>query len=246
MYPTRSDLIQFCRLMFDRHYLISTDGNVSARLQGGFLVTPSGRNKGLLVESDLVELDASHVPKNPSQKPSSEFLMHRVFYEERADIYAVLHCHPTWATVFACTDWELDDCLMTESVVGLGSVPKAKIAIPSTSGLSEGIRPLIRSANAVLLANHGLVVGGSNLEDAFNRLETVEHFARISYLARMSGSPSLIDKKTVRMLEDLRDGYGMKGPFINCKPCATAKNSEELDKEEIKRRIVESILQKMR
>ncbi len=246
MYPTRSDLIRFCRLMFERHYLVSSDGNVSVRLANGWLVTPSGRNKGLISECDLVELDEGLKPRIPSQKPSSEFMMHQVFYEERSDIFAVLHCHPTWATVFACTDWELNDCLMTESVVGLGSVPKAKIAIPSTNGLSEGIRPFVKGSSAVLLGNHGLVVGGASLEDAFNRLETVEHFARISYLSKMSGHPSLIDPNTVRQLEDLREGYGMKGPFINCEPCATKPDPKNQEKEELKRRIVESIVLKMR
>lgn len=243
----RNELIQICRLMYSKGFLTAADGNLSVRFEdGSFLVTPSGRNKGLIQAEELIHLSSEGVVLGGAGKPSSEFAMHRVFYEEQSEARAVIHCHALFSTVFACMEDGLDDCLMTESVIVLGSVPKAALAIPSTPELAEGLREFARNSQAVLLANHGLVCSGRSLEDAFNRIETVEHFARISYLVKMSRNKSPIPEETARRLEALRSQYGLKGPFTNCRSEDCREKQKDSNLESLKSEITETVFRLMR
>src|SRR5687768_8161669 len=120
----RRELADVCRRLYDRFYLVATDGNVSARLGSDrVLATPSGANKGFLGPGDLIVTDLSGKKLSGPGKPSSELAMHLRTYQERPDVRAVVHAHPATATAFACTGSGLEECLMTESVVGLGAVP---------------------------------------------------------------------------------------------------------------------------
>lgn len=243
----RNVLIQICRLMYSKGFLTAADGNLSLKFEdGSFLVTPSGRNKGLIQPQDLIHMGPEGEILGGLGKPSSEFAMHRVFYEEQREARAVIHCHALFSTVFACMEDGLDDCLMTESVMVLGSVPKAALAIPSTPALAEGLREFARGSQAVLLANHGLVCSGRSLEDAFNRIETVEHFARISYLVKMSENGSAIPSETAQRLEALRSQYGLQGPFTNCRSEDPREKQKDSDLESLKSEITETVFRLMR
>lgn len=225
----RKELIQFCSYLYQRGYMVATDGNLSMRIDGGFLTTPAGRNKGLINAEDLVFVDASGNPVVEDAKPSSEFKMHLKVYELRPDVGAVVHCHPVYATAIAASTQELDSCLLTESVVAIGSVPKAPVAIPSTDEIPRSIAPLVPHTDVLLLQNHGVLAYGLNLEQAYNRLETVEHFAKIQFLLSLSSTSNPLGSTDVDRLEKLRSTYGLNSPFVPCNKDNRPNRDRELN-----------------
>ena len=193
-------VIQVCHRLYDRGMVAATDGNVSARLgNGNILATRSGVNKGGVTESDLVEVTPSGEVVGTA-KPSTELMMHLYIYDQRPDVKAVVHAHPVVATAFAVARIPLDQLVLPEVVVGLGTIPLAHYATPSTPEVSASLRPFVKSNDAILLANHGVVTAGSDVWDAYFKMEKVEHAARIILLARMLGGEHALTPEEVRTL----------------------------------------------
>ncbi len=156
------------------------DGNVSLRLgEDQILVTPSGVGKGRLRPEMLVKCTPSGEVLEGDRHPSSETPMHLMVYRERSDVRAVVHAHPPMATAFAVCRRPLRERYLTETISGLGEVPVAPFALPSTQEVPDSIRPFVRDHSAVLLANHGALTWGPDLWSAIDRMETVEQTARI-------------------------------------------------------------------
>jgi len=171
-------------------------------------------------------VDSQGLAIESGKKPSSEFKMHLRVYQLRPNVDAVVHAHPTFSTLFASSDQELGKCLLTEAIVTQGRIPKAKVALPSTDEVPDSITNLVHQTNAILLANHGLLTYGANLEEAYNRLESVEHFAKIQYFADLAGIGKSIDQSTVSRLESLRSVYGLTNPIVSCSSTECNKSSE--------------------
>lgn len=213
----RRFLVRICKALYDRFYLVATDGNVSMRLgEDRILTTPSGRNKGFLEPEDLVVTDLDGKAIGPG-KPSSELAMHRIVYRLRPDVRAVCHAHPRAATAFASAGIPLDTCLMTESICMLGSVPIAPLGLPSTPELAESIREFIPTTQTIMLASHGVITYGADLMEAYNRMEGVEQFAQVQLRVLALGGGA-VDADRARDLLGLREGYGLKDPVIPCRP----------------------------
>lgn len=226
----RRDLARICARLYDRFYLVATDGNVSVRLGDSWIVaTPAGVNKGFIGPEDMVVTDMAGKKVSGPGRPSSELAMHVRTYEERRDLRAVVHAHPATATAFACSGLPLDDCLMTEAVVGLGAVPLAPFALPSTAAIPESIAPLIRETDVLMLANHGVLAAGTNLMEAYNKMEGIEQFARVALMTRLLGGPKLLDKEQVGQLEALRERYGLPGKQMSCTPPAARATDPQDD-----------------
>ena len=181
-------LVLVCHRLYEKAFVTATDGNVSARLpNGNILVTPSAINKGRVAESDLVEIKIDGTPVTLNRKPSTELDMHLFIYNKREDVRAIVHAHPTYATGFAAARVPLSNAVFPEAIVGLGVIPLAKYATPSTKEIAESLAPHVGTASAILLANHGVVAYGSDLDDAYFKIEKVEHAAHITFVARMLG-----------------------------------------------------------
>lgn len=181
-------LVAVCRGLYEKGFVTATDGNVSVRLpSGNILTTPTSLNKGRVSKADLVEvtLDGKTVSKH--RTPSMELGMHLFIYQQRSDVHAVVHAHPTYATGFATARIPLDKHLLPEVIFGLGTIPLAPYATPSTKEVAESIAPYVKSASAILLENHGVVTFGKDLDDAFFKMEKVEHAAHIAFVARLLG-----------------------------------------------------------
>jgi L-fuculose-phosphate aldolase len=133
--------------------------------------------------------------------------MHLLIYEMRPDVQAIVHAHPACATAFAAAGIPLNKALISEVVLALGCVPLTEYGTPGTPELSDQLRPFIRSFDALLLANHGVVTYGTDLEDAFNRMDTVEHFAKISVYTRILGKERLLSADDVEKLMVQRQKY---------------------------------------
>lgn len=221
-------LVQVCHRLYERGLVTATDGNVSARLpDGNILITPAGVNKGALRESDLVEVRPDGTPLTLSRKPSTELPMHLFIYERRPDVHAVVHAHPPFATGFAVARQPLPDSILPEVIVGLGTVPLAEYATPSTDGVAASLMSFIQTATAVLLSNHGVVTYGPALDDAAFKMEKVEHAAHITFVARFLGGEQVLGKRELGELGAIApEKYG-KSVVLPVPPAATKKRKRK-------------------
>lgn len=242
-------LLDICRRVDAKGFVAATDGNISARLPGGnILATPTSLNKGFVEAGDLVEItpDGAHVAGR--RKASTELDMHLFIYKNRPDVNAVVHCHPVYATGFAAARIPMTECLLPEMIVGLGGVPLAPYATPSTHEVSEAIAPYVQSADAILLANHGVVTYGKDLWDAYFKMEKVEQAAHIQFVAKMLGGEKPLSPDDLARLRAVSvDSYGID--FSGKPSCDTAPqepSAEFTDKEyqtiveEVKKRLSQS------
>lgn len=197
----RKNLIRFCHLAYERNLVTASDGNFSCRLpDGGMLITPSGRNKGLISEPDLIKLDSNgHVIGGG--KASKELPLHMCVYEERQDAGVVFHSHPVFGTVFASMQIHSIPCdYFAEFPLFLKSVPIAPYAPAGSQALAESVRSLVHSSRNILLKNHGVLVFDSDFEAAFNRLEILENTLKMIFLLNMAGNVDPIDEENMKLL----------------------------------------------
>jgi L-fuculose-phosphate aldolase len=209
----RAEIARFCHLIYEKGYVASTDGNISARMPDGHVMcTPTICNKGFVRPDDMVIIDASGQRIKGERKASSEIAMHLLIYQMRPDIHAVVHAHPPCATAYAAAGIPLNKALISEVVLALGCIPLAEYGTPGTAELTEQLRPFVKNFDALLMANHGVVTYGANLEDAFNRMDTVEHFAKISIYTKILGRERLLSSEDVEKLWVQRQKYyGLDG-----------------------------------
>ncbi len=189
----RQEICHICHLLYNRGYVVSNDGNVSARTdRGTILITPSGVGKGRITPDMLVETDADGRILSGDRYPSSEGKMHWMLYRERKDVMAVVHAHPPMATAFSICRRPLTERYLAEMIVGLGEVPVTKFAMLSTDEVPLSVLPFVQDHCAVLLANHGALTWGPTLLSAFDRMETVEQTAKIHhYVSQLGGGVEL-------------------------------------------------------
>src|SRR6202023_20370 len=176
------------------------------------LTTPTCMNKGMMAPDDLVVMDMEGHHLQGDRKISSEAGMHLLFYRMRPDVQAVCHGHPATATGFAAAGQGLDQALLPEVVVSLGKIPLVRYATPGTPDLSAVLEPYVPHYDALLLANHGAVTCGPDLQTAFFRMETLEHFAKITLAAEMAGTPTLLSSREVAKLIPARTRYFVVPP----------------------------------
>jgi L-fuculose-phosphate aldolase len=139
-----------------------------------------------------------------------------VAYRERPDIGAVVHAHPPLSTGFAVAGVPLDRAVLAEVVTTLGSIPIAEYGTPSTPALAESVAPYVKAHDGLLLANHGALALGRDVMQAYYKMETIEHFARISLVARLLGREHLLSREEVARLQNLRGTYGIAAPAPIC------------------------------
>jgi L-fuculose-phosphate aldolase len=213
----RADIVEVGRRMYARGYTASNDGNISVRVgEDRLLMTPKSVCKGFMTPDMMCVTDLAGKKIQGDRDPSSEMLMHLEVYRQRPDVKAVVHAHPPTATGFAVAGIPLDRAVLAEVLTTLGSIPLAEYATPSTAQLPEAVRKYIKAHDAMLLANHGALTVGSDLFAAYYKMETIEHFAKISLVARMLGGENLISREEVMRLQELRGTYGIKAPAPIC------------------------------
>jgi L-fuculose-phosphate aldolase len=209
----RRELCIAGRWLSERGYIVACEGNLSVCLTDGrILATPAGFPKGRLALEDLVLLDRRGRFLEGSHPPSTELLMHLLFYRLRPDVQAVCHAHPPQATGFASAGRALDQAILPEVVVSLGKVPLAPYGTPGTEELSVTLEPFVPHYNAILMANHGAVTCGPDLLTAFFRMETVEQLARVTLVTEILGGASLLSRAEVETLIAARTRYGVALP----------------------------------
>ena len=213
----RAEIVEVGRRLYARGYVASNDGNISVRLDDNRLITtPKSVSKGFMTPDMMVIVDASGRKLAGDRDPSSELPMHLEIYRNRPDVHAVVHAHPPLATGFAVAGIPLTRAVLAEVVTTLGSIPIAAYGTPSTSELPEAVRKYIKAHDGLLLANHGAVTCCKTLMSAYFKMETIEHFAKISLVARLLGRENLLSREEVDRLQGLRGMYGIASPAAIC------------------------------
>jgi L-fuculose-phosphate aldolase len=184
----RREIVEVCRRLYASGLIAGQDGNVSVRIRGDrILVTPAGMSKVDVRTSDLVELELNRAPgasRKGSREKSSEVQVHLAAYAIRPDIRAVVHAHPPVATGFSVAGETVEHPLLAELKYGVGTVPLVPYAEPGTRALADLAAESLRSYDVVLLEHHGAVAVGASLLVAHQRMESLEHAARILLAAR--------------------------------------------------------------
>jgi len=204
-------LLECGRRLEQKGFVAGSDGNISARLgPGQILVTPSGMEKGRLTEADLVVVNEAGQVLDGNQRPSSEIGMHLAVYRARPEISAVVHSHAPYATAFAAAGIELPDNVLPETVYFVGKVPLVPFAPPGTKAVGEGLGPYLAEGLAFLLANHGLLTIEKDLSQAYNVHETVEHSAKVIWLAKALGGAQPLPAHEIERLSQMRKEQAKK------------------------------------
>jgi L-fuculose-phosphate aldolase len=206
----RQDIVDVGKLIGQGGWVAANDGNISIRLdEHRILCTPTGVSKAAMSVDDLIICDGHGSKLEGGRACTTEIAMHTTIYKMRPDVRAVVHAHPPVATGFAAAGKALNLALLPEVVIGLGCVPLARYGLPGTPALTEGMLPFIPKYDAILMENHGAVAYGDEVYKAFYRMETVEHFARITLVAELLGGAKVLPRVEVSKLFDSRTRYGV-------------------------------------
>jgi L-fuculose-phosphate aldolase len=216
----RKDIVAIGKMIHQRGWISSTDGNMSIKLsEDRILTTPTGVHKGFLEEDDLIVVDMEGKKISGSRNPSSEIALHLACYKNRPDVSAVVHAHPTLCIAFSVAGIQLAQCLLPEVIFTLGSIPTADYAAPTTQDVPKSIEKVIKEYDAVILERHGSVTIGKTIFDAFYTLERMEHVAEITYHARALGNARPLSGAQVDELLKIRANLGLPGKKVTCNDC---------------------------
>jgi L-fuculose-phosphate aldolase len=208
----RADLVEYSHALHARGWVANHDGNITARIGDRFLATPTATSKAKVTQSSLLVVDSTGAKVGTAGgRAFSELGLHLAVYAARPDVQAVIHAHPPNATGFSVAGRELGAPFIAEAVVSIGpGVPTVPFAAPGP-GAANAIAPYLAEHDAVLLANHGVLAWGSDVEQAFLRLELVEHLARIALVAHQLGGIKALPASVMPNLAEARAKAGL-GP----------------------------------
>ena len=231
MTTLRDSCAEVARALHTRGWVANHDGNVTCRADGGrFLASPTAVSKRLITAASLLTVDEDGRRVAGDGKPFSEIGLHLTVYKNRPDVRAVVHAHPPAATAIACAGGrQLERPFLAEAVVSLGpSIPTVPFAPPGPDACAA-LAPFCAGADAVLLGNHGVLAWGGDLEQAYLRLELVEHLAKIALEAERAGGIRPLPESALAPLLDARRKAGLGGaaagparPVVACAPAPHA------------------------
>lgn len=216
----KAEIIRYCQRMDQKGWVANHDGNISVRLAGGrFQVTPTARAKFDLTEDDLVEVEAQGKKIAGNAGPPSEMAVHLRIYEARPEAMAVVHAHPPSAMAVGCANQEMVTIAVPEAVVSLGpGIPLAGLALPNSDALWAELDPLLPHYDAVMVAGNGVFSWGTTLEQAFLRMELVEHLAKVFLASLPLGGPRQLNPEQVTALLKKRADAGLRLPPDPARP----------------------------
>lgn len=206
MIPSKiqDEIIKYGKVIDSKGFSPGISGNISVRFKDKIIITASGSSNGALKNEDLIVIDINGNVLKGKKKPSSEKLLHIEFYKKRPDVKAIIHVHPTFLSSFASAGKALEEPVMAENVYYFGKIPLAPYALPSSMKLAEETAKYFDKYNAVLMANHGFIVGDVDLASAYLKLELAESYAQIVLNTKLLGGAVLLNEKEVSDIEALK------------------------------------------
>ncbi len=207
----KNQIVEIGKRIYARGYVASNDGNVSVRLsENEVLITPTGISKGFMEPKDLIVINLDGVVIDGKKRQSSESDMHLQIYKARPDVMSICHTHPPYATGFAVAGISLNKMILPEVIIVLGTIPLVEYGTTGTEELYGMISKYVKDYDAFLLANHGVVTLGKTVLDAYHKMETVEHAAKIQFIAKQLGNVNTLSKKQSNKLIELREKFGIR------------------------------------
>ena len=197
-------IIKYGKIAAKSGYTPGYSGNISVRYSDNILITSTGSANGFLKEEDISVIDFLGEPKGVYKKPSSEKFLHIEFYKKRPDINAIMHFHSPYLSAFAASGTNMDEKVMAEIVYAFGQIPLADYALPGSSELVNNTSKYFEQYDVVLMKNHGVIVGGKDLKDAFLKLETAEAYAKTLICAKLLGGVNILPENEVEKIYNLR------------------------------------------
>ena len=198
------ELIEYGRLAGVKNFTPGFSGNLSARYDDSIIITATGTANGYLKKDDLSVIDFAGNLISGSKKPSSEKMLHVKFYQMRPDINYIFHVHSPYLTAFAAAGKELDQAILAEIVYCFGKIPLAEYALPGSNELVENTSKYFKDYDAVLMSNHGVIIGGDTIEQTYLKLELCEAYAQTVIGAKLLGGAKILDEKEVEKIYSLR------------------------------------------
>ncbi len=197
-------IIKYGKLCGNKNFSPGYSGNISARYSDGMLITTSGSSNGYLSASDIVHTDFEGNSQEEGKKPSSEKFLHIEIYKKRPEFNFIIHVHAPYLSSFACAGKDLMAPVMAENTFYFGGIPLAEYALPSTMELVNNTAKFFDKFDAVLMANHGFIVGSKTMEDAYMKLELAESYAQVVLNTEILGGAKLLSKKQTNEILKLR------------------------------------------
>ncbi len=210
----KEQICDICHKMWQLGWVAANDGNVTVRMSdGSLLCTPTGISKAYVTPETLIRVDSKgNILDAPEgYRPSSEIKMHLKCYDNRSDVGAVVHAHPPAATAFAVAQKPMDMYNLMECAMTIGSVPIAPYSTPYSDEVATSIEPYLAEHDVILLQNHGALSVGADAMTAFQRMESLELWAKISINAVVLGGSVEISKNNVDKLIGLRPQFKTTG-----------------------------------
>lgn len=200
----KKELIEYGKLCGEKNMTPGISGNISARCSDGVLITVSGSANGYLSEDDFVLIDFDGNVIEGDKKPSSEKMLHIEYYKQRSDINYILHMHSPYLSSFAACRIALDEPVMPENIFYFGQIPLAEYGLPSSKDLVEKTSVYFKDYNVILMANHGVIVGDSDLKSAYLKLELAESYAQVILNTKLLGGAVLLNDFQVSEINSLK------------------------------------------
>lgn len=225
-FKLKQDICDIGRRIYNKGFAAANDGNITVRLsENEYLCTPTMHSKGFLKPDDICTIDGEGKQIAGRKKRSSEALLHLEIYRQRPDITSVVHCHPPHATAFAIAREPIPQCVLPEVEVFLGDVPITKYETPGGQAFADTILPFVEKCNVIVLANHGTVSFGENVERAYWWTEILDAYCKMLMLAKSLGRVNYLGDEKSRELLELKDKWGFTDPrltdeYKDCDICA--------------------------
>ena len=200
----KKEIIEYGKLCGIKNFTPGVSGNISARYEENIIITCSGSANGYLTEDEfsVINFDGKVVGGHP--KPSSEKMLHIEFYRKRPDINYILHVHSPYLSSFASAGIALDEPIMAENVFYFGQIPLAEYGLPSSMDLVEKTAKYFDDYDAVLMGNHGFIVGGKSIKEAYLKLELAEAYAQVVINTKILGGAILLNEQQVSEINALK------------------------------------------
>lgn len=205
---SKKEIIKYGKKLGEKNMTPATSGNISVRFGENVLISASGTCLSDLEENDIVLIDKNSTVIDGIKKASSEKNLHNAIYTLRPDINAIVHCHSPYVSAFAVCHIPLSKPIISENVFYFGEIPVADYALPGSEKLVENTAKYFTKHNAVLLANHGIVIGATDLKNAYYLMETAETFAQIYLNSMLLGGAKDLCEKDIKEIYQLKESVG--------------------------------------
>ena len=200
----KNELIEYGKLAGVKNFTPGFSGNLSARCGNEILITATGTANGYLSEDDFALIDFEGNIIDGNKKPSSEKMLHVEFYKLREDINYIFHVHSPYLTAFSAAGKALDKNILAEIVYCFDYIPLAEYALPGSKELVENTSKFFKDFDVVLMANHGVIVGGKDVKDAYLTLELCEAYAQTVLFSNLLGGAKMLPSEEVKKIYLLR------------------------------------------